>query len=315
MENLNLTLANDTKIFQCYDVVTDGVNGPTMVDKIILMCIYGITACFITILNAYMFNILRKKDRKRANVQFMILTISDLTNGAISMPIVMLKFIDFGDSVNCKIRAFVQFAYLFPLIYSWLITVGISIDRLVVVLMPRLHEDIVGRLNLLYRVVCLLFCLGGSISTAYFYWEEGTKPISFSESNKRASAEFSAPQFSGEIVVVFAICVLQLVLIINVNRKANVIKESRQGANSYNRKVTNTVSLLILFTVISTIPRLVIHGLELFNRSMADKRSRAGYYVVHASVLSIHLNSLFSAVILLLRTSTFKSANAMKLSK
>lgn len=310
-DNLNATLPNDTTIFACFEGVTDAVNGPKKMDKIILMFLYGITACFITVLNAYMFNILRKKDRKRANMQFMILTFSDMMNGMISLPIVMLKFVNFGESLNCKIRVLVQFAYLFPVTYSWLITVGIFFDRLIMISIPIFREVLMNRINLLYRILSLILCFLISIKSTHSAWKESEVQYTFTEASNKKSNASSAFQLYGEICVIILVCVLQLVLAVKVNRKEREIEQNR-GANSYNRRVTNTIILLMLFTVLSTIPRIIIFSLEIHKNALADNRMRSGYYWVNIGVLGVHFNSLFSAVILIQRTSTFKVAKINK---
>lgn len=305
---LNTTLNNNTRIFLCYEVVIHVSDGPKKVDRIILMSLFFLTAIFIIILNAYMFNFLRRKDRKRANIQFMILTFSDLINGMISLPIVTLKFINFGVNVNCKLRAFVQFAYLFPLTYSWLITVGICIDRLIVISISQTSEVLMDRLNLLYRVCCLLFCLFASIKTAYILWQDSSKAMTFEESSKRTVDESGMYQLIGEVSVVLVICILQLILVYNVNRKARAMNQHRQGATSYDKKVTKTVNLLIFFTILTTTPRLIIYGMQFYYPLIVDKRMRSGYYLIHFGVLSVHFNSLFSAIVLITRTNMFKDS-------
>ncbi|XP_057295673.1 uncharacterized protein LOC130624121 [Hydractinia symbiolongicarpus] len=305
-EKLNSTLANDTRIFLCYEVVTDAINGPKMLDRIILISLYGVTTCLIVVLNAYVYSRFKKEEKTRINVQFVVLTVSNLLNGMLSLPIVMLKFINFGDNFNCKIRVAVQFCYLFPMIYSWFITVGISIDRLVVLTISRLSGDLINRLNILYRVICFIFCLIISMGAAHQYWLVSSNAMTFKEADVGNPMQVGLSQIIIEACVVFLPCIIQMMLVGIVNRKESVMLEGGENVNSHNRKIINTISLLILFNVLTTVPRMITQAMQTYHPVIMDTRKRSGYYWINIGVLCLHFNSLFSALILLRRTSTFK---------
>ena len=125
-------------------------------DIFLLAIFYYIIGVVTVIANGLLlYKLLEKKQKRRTDKLFIILSLSDICVGLVSVPVTSLPFFITDFEILCKLSPSLIFFSYFPYIFSWTMVIIISVDRVFMVTRSRIYQKLVT-MNVLYFVIAFL---------------------------------------------------------------------------------------------------------------------------------------------------------------
>ena len=122
----------------------------------LLAVFYYITGVVTVIANGLLlYRLLVKKQKRRTDKLLIILSLSDICVGLVSVPATSLPFFITDFEILCKLSPSLIFFLYFPYIFSWTMVIIISVDRVLMVTRSRIYQKLVT-MNVLYFVIAFL---------------------------------------------------------------------------------------------------------------------------------------------------------------
>ncbi|XP_057293375.1 uncharacterized protein LOC130621998 isoform X2 [Hydractinia symbiolongicarpus] len=146
-----------------------GIADVSNTEKWVLFGAYVLVSMLIVFLNAVLITKLLKRKRAKSDNLFLILSISDFFVGAVSLPVQSIEFV-VEPQVNCLIHPLIEFFTFFLFSFSWVLTVLISMDRYVAILVPRVHR-FCKKTNFTYKLLIFVF-LACTVYGAVISWKK-----------------------------------------------------------------------------------------------------------------------------------------------
>ena len=136
-------------------------------DTVVLQVAYGTFSVLIILVNLKVIKVLLQQKQTRANKLFIILSISDIVVGFVTLPLTLLMFTDINEYVYCKIFPVTLFFIYAPINFSWTTTIVIAIDRFCMITKSTLHETFISD-KILYFILVNNFFVANGFSTMEF---------------------------------------------------------------------------------------------------------------------------------------------------
>ncbi|XP_057312433.1 CX3C chemokine receptor 1-like [Hydractinia symbiolongicarpus] len=292
--------SSDVSPCRSYMVLILGVSNVGIIEKGVFFSAYTLVSVLTFVLNAVVIKTLLKRKRAKSDNLFLILSISDFLVGAVALPVLSLEFI-VNDKLNCLIQPWIATFSIFPFSFSWVLTILISIDRYVAILLPRIHR-LCKETNFTYKCVILVFFFVVSFATAYG-WKKKEEMSLLSNPETHVNI-FTIAIPLMELVFLIFTSFLHLHLYISVRRKTRKMDASRHTNSNSQRKLTITITLMFFCAVILNIPLFVFSFYELFT-SRSTWKPVVMYRGRKWTMLITFTNSFCNSIILM-RSSSFK---------
>ena len=221
------------------------------IDLTVLQVAFIITALLILASNDMLLRkLLLKEKKKRPGKLFIILCISDMGVGTITVPLISLLTFSLNEDIICSpYKTIIFFAY-YPFVFSWTMVIIIAIDRCLMITKYGTYGKYVT-LKVLYCFIAFIFVIYACIFGAVI--PEGELAANSSEINP-----FHIIQIILELLFMFAIAALYSYLLCYVRRKAKKFANNRSihVQRSYGDKLTKSIFLIYLCLIFFTLPQV-----------------------------------------------------------
>ncbi|XP_057316808.1 uncharacterized protein LOC130657828 [Hydractinia symbiolongicarpus] len=276
-------------------------------EKHLFRICFPLLAVFIVIFNFYVVAILlKKKHRHRIDNEFLVLSISDLLVGLISVPFYSLHFYDISQVILCTLYPIMTSVTIFPFAFSWSMTVVISCERYFVIIWPAFHRRYIKNAYAYPFLFVLLFtttCMGVFLGWTVYKEVNSTVIYMGIYKEDRWPTPFEFVQIILEIMIFLVVLTLNLKMYLYVKILSKRMNSSRQYSERTSRRLTITVIHIFFCLSFCNIPQLVTIILEWFG---IVKASSALYHLRSWSMLTLYSNSFLNSIILM-RSSKFRS--------
>ena len=266
------------------------------IDQVFLLVGYGLSGLTIISINFVLIRALLKQPRTRATVLLLILSISDVAVGFISIPFVMLRFAYLSKNMYCALLPFTTFFRYFPATFSVGVTSLISIDRCLMVTKSIFHTKYVTTGVITHKLMeAFVLSFGWSFANT----------ITFSlDKNSKVIRKFFLCQIVVEVVVVIVTCGLNLHLYCFVKRTSQKMATSRHKGTteSYSSRLTKTISYIFFCMIFFTGTQVLMRAMKrMLNINVILQRNLSMW-----GVLLMYSNSYVNAIIVLTRSSNLR---------
>ena len=257
-------------------------------DLFLLAVFYYIIAVVTVIANGLLlYKLLEKKQKRRTDKLFIILSLSDICVGLVAVPVRSLPFFITDFEILCKLSPSLIFFTYFPYTFSWTMVIIISVDRVLMVTRCRMYQKFVTMnvLSLLIAFLLLKDILYVIFMSLYL------DPLEFSNKLLQFTVLFIESFF------IFSTIVSYLYLLYFVKSKSKKIRPFRHTLNQYEKRLTVKVIVIFICLVIFTMPQFigVIFTFYFDVKSPTNKRN-----IVYWNAIILYTNSSVNAVILLI---------------
>ena len=263
-------------------------------DKLLLFILYGISAIITVAVNILLIRTLLNGRKSMQNNLFVILCISDVCVGSITLPLTMVLFTKINENIYCILYPIIIFFFWVPTTFSWNMTIIIAIDRYLIITKPALHSKYMTS-----KVLCFSIFISFLSSVLFAFWYIFTKKTSghLAENNNCVTV-FESMELC-EILIVTA---LYTHLVMFVHKEAKKMADSRHVNNKrkhFSVRMAKTIALILLCLALCNVSQLIgtMYVKHSGNRNAVVVRS-----VTFSAHLIVSLNSFFNAVILMTRS-------------
>ena len=255
----------------CYNCSTMGFNNTTAgggvsrsfqtvwtLENIFYHAIAAFTVLAIIVTNSLAVKCIRSKVvLTRANLLFLILTISDMGVGIFSIPIILLHL----NTRKIPLQLFRLFLE-FPYTFSWYMTILIALDRCLIVTRQKRYQSIVTR-KILVRLICSIFIIDFVVSVVVSIKGYDTLLVAI----------------PCQLFLIFTTCCSYIHLAKYVHKNATRMKYcSRTYKLRHMKKLTRTIFLIFMFQIVFTLPMFV--GLIVLKAGHTTVRKAAAWLVL-----------------------------------
>ena len=266
------------------------------IDLTILQIAFIMTALLILASNGMLLRkLLPKKKKTRPDKLFIILAISDIGVGAITVPLISLFAFSLNEDIICSLYKTIAFFAYYPFVFSWTMVIIIAIDRCLMVTKSDTYGKYVT-IKVLYGFIGFIFVIYTCIFGAVI--PEGELAV-----NSSKVSPIHIIQIVLELLFMFTIAALYSYLLCYVRRKAKKFANNRSihGQLSYGDKLTKSIFLIYLCLIIFTLPQIA--GLLSW---LLDPTAMPSETTVRNKscwlLLALYSNSYANAMILLYRS-------------
>ena len=207
------------------------------VENIFFHTIAALTVLAIIFTNSLAIKCIRSKMvLTRANLLFLILTISDMGVGIFSIPTILLHL----NTRKIPLQLF-RLLLEFPYTFSWYMTILIALDRCLIVTRHKKYQSIITR-KILVRLICFIFITDFVVSVVVSIKGYDTLLLAI----------------PCQIFLIFTTCCSYLYLAKYVHKNATKMKYcSRTYKLRHMKKLTRTIFLIFMFQIVFTLPMFV----------------------------------------------------------
>ena len=205
-------------------------------------------------------NIYDKTNRTRADSMFILLSISDIGVGVLSMTALGVSYGHFGKLLyfyyyhfSIVPLAITDFCYNFPYTFSSILTTVIAIDRLFFITWQTSYKHIITEMRL-KRIVALLFVIsiGAGCVSVYYNLPDRCCDI----------VHIIRWIWTGIMIVSLTAVIFAYMRIIIFVRKGSKTMLVYEHSNSKsNRRLSTTIFLILICQVICLVPYIILHFL------------------------------------------------------
>ena len=260
---------------------------------------YIITFGMIILTNSVViWRISRKKNKSRANIMFLFLSISDISVGLITIPIVAWGLLQVPLNPGCALpcELLIYFNY-FPYSYSWILTIVIALDRSLLVIKQIIYENLITKKCLIWISLALLIgviLINIALLKVSLYVRSITK-------------------VGIEITFILITLASYLYLINFVRKSSRSIQDSIHNKSNYGKEVTKTVAYIFLCQMLLTLPQFAYFFILMpFALTSKLVSSFSAQLIYHAVLILRYTNSYTNALILLVRQRKTKPSIEIK---
>ena len=267
------------------------------IDQVFLLIGYGLSGLIVVSINFVLIRVLLKQPRTRATVLLLILSISDVGVGVVSIPFVMLRFAYLSKNMYCALLPFTTFFLYFPATFSALVTTIISIDRCLMVTKSIFHTKYVttGVITVKLIVVFIISFGWSFVNTITFSLDKNSKAVWI----------LMYYQAVVQVVVVIFTFGLNLHLYCFVKRTSRKMAASRHecATESYSSRLTKTIAYIFFCMIFFTGTQVLMNTIKnMLNINAIFQRNLSMW-----GLLLIYTNSYVNAIIVLTRSSNLRT--------
>ena len=262
------------------------------VDIILLKVGYGLLALLTFIANIVVIKKLVMQKRKtRTTKLFIVLSASDVVVASVTIPMAMLLFYTcIPEDHYCKLVPVIIYFIFAPFKFSWMVTIIIAIDRVLIITRRRIHSKYITN-KFICVILAVSFCLANCLSIWNLFTVKYSQKIL--ENNP-----FNITLSVLEICLISIMMALYIYLLSYVRKKSKIMKRNRVTNQSYASRTTVT-TVLVLFTLfICNITYLC--GITYVIWSKTDEHI-VTRNAIFWPMLALYMNSFLNAVIMLFR--------------
>ena len=242
--------------------------------------------CFIAILftNALLLRCLCALRKKvRVTNLFIIQSITDISVGLFSLPLVAWEVFKIPRTVGCSVpcEILIVFHY-FPYIFSWMLTIVIAIDRWLVVTKGLKYKITITTRKLL-KILMVLFLFTAGLSVLQFAFTLNVRTIM---------------KVVIEITLILVTIASYLHLLHFVRKKSK--RERPYGGINFSSRLTKTIVWIFFCQVFLTAPQLVYFFVLIPYGSLTNLTSRMKAKLLFRWMLVLRYSNCFTNALLLL---------------
>ncbi|XP_057290497.1 uncharacterized protein LOC130613188 [Hydractinia symbiolongicarpus] len=309
MSNFTTNTTNATNGYIC--LKTGGKSSPEV--RYIVVGASIVVMLLIISSNSILIRALRSGKCTRTDKYFLVLSVSDLCVGLFAVPSVLLLYVGFTEETLCAIFPFVAFFLVSPYLFSWVMTIIISIDRCVLVTHPNFHSGFCKPVLKYFIPFCLLGTVGVGISFFLhdFYEENILLKMSDARNYRYKLLITQVLTTGGGLLLTIAVGATQIYLMLRVRSNMAKMDGNRHANVDYNRRITDTIAMMFFSAALCNIFYMVIFTLTHF----MSKDFETTYFMIrlsNAASIVLYSNSFFNSIILLTRSSKLKKQTIAK---
>ena len=267
-------------------------------DTGVLQVAYGTFSVLIIMVNLKVIKVLLQQKQTRANKLFIILSISDIVVGFVTLPLTLLMFTDINEYVYCKMFPVTLFFIYVPINFSWTTTIVIIIDRFCMITKSTLHEKFISD-KILYFILVNNFFVANGLAL----WNLLT--VKFPKTIMEINA-FNITLTLMEFVFIIITSILYLHLVFYVRKKSKLLQlyqnNIQKKSINYSRRTTTTAVYVFVCLVFCNVTQL--SGM-MYTIVSKDTNNIMIRNFLFWPLLALYPNSLFNALILMCRSRHF----------
>ena len=222
----------------------------------------AIMAILITITSSLVIKrIYGKMVKSRADLMFIVLSMSDIGVATISMPALGVlgplweNLLDSFYNGSTLPFAMTVICFDFPYTFSYLVTTVIAVDRFFIVTKQKKYENFITIKRLKY-IVILILNIAFVICLITYY----IIPINYGNVTSITRKSYLIVNIISMIIVLFA----YLYILFFVHRQSNAMKSSTHNSTQYSRRLTKKILCIFICQTICILPYLVMYIIDEF---------------------------------------------------
>ena len=242
--------------------------------------------CFVAILftnTSLLWCLCSQRRKVRATNLFIIQSITDISVGLFSLPLVAWEVFKIPRTVGCSVpcELLIIFHY-FPHIFSWMLTIVIAIDRWLVVTKGSKYKNVVTTRTLL-KILMVLFFFTAGLSVLQLAFTLNVLTIM---------------KVVIEITLILVTVALYLHLLHFVGKRTKRVKP-HSGIN-FSKRLTKTIAWIFFCQVFLTAPQLVYFFILVPYGTVENLTSRLKAKLIFRWMLVLRYSNCFTNALLLL---------------
>ena len=196
---------------------------------------------------------------------FVVLSISDIGVGAISMPalgVLSSLWNNLLDSFNNDTLlpfAMTVICYDFPYTFFYLTTTTIAVDRFFIVTKQKKYENFITIKRLVYIVILLLLLAFLNCFVLCY-----VTPLNYGNVKSTMRKTYLIVNIISMLIILSAYCYI----LFFVWRQSNAMKTCRHSHAKYNKRITKAILYIFICQIICTLPCLIMHIVDEFGGSV-----------------------------------------------
>ncbi|XP_057298314.1 histamine H2 receptor-like [Hydractinia symbiolongicarpus] len=246
---------------------------------------------------------LANQKRSRTNIMFIILGVSDLLVGLVTLPLKSSDSFMNQFLIKKEMIRTMAFFDIGPLAFSWGMTIIISAERCVVVTHQRLHERF-GKV-FFNNLIVLAFLTALSLSLYKMSLGYGLLNRDIDCDRLKEIPIWYTMQTVIEFVLSSTAGSLQLYLLYHIKKKFRALGNHRHSVSDHGGRVTKSIRLLFVCLVGCYVPHTVTYTMRQF-KLIHFTSGVHDFYFDRIPIYFVYLNSLLNSLILLSRSTNIK---------
>ena len=281
------------------NVTANPYSGDSITSLVVFEVATALSAIMIIITSGLVLrHIYGKFRRSRADLLFIILSISDIGVGSLSQTILGISRICIYKDF-CKIGDYTVFFVFFPYIYSFIVTTIVAIDRLFFVTKQHSYTDLITK----RRLACIL-AFFFAISIGHCTW------ITYESLAGRQVLVPLIVYYVFDLALSIMIIGAYIFILCFAYRRSKTVSDCKSNGNRDFKRLTKTIMFIFVSQVIFNFPhQFFVLGPVLTILEQVKRRD-----ILLWAFMLRNNSSLFNGVILLLRERR-KKKNKMKIEK
>ena len=222
----------------------------------------AIMAILITITSSLVIKrICRKMVKSRADLMFMVLSMSDVGVAAISMPALGVlgplgeNLLDSFNNGSTLPFTLTVICFDFPYTFSYLVTTVIAVDRYFLVTKQKRYENFITIKRLKYIVILILNITFVICLITYYII-----PINYGNVTSITRKSYLIVNIISMIIILFA----YLYILFFVRRQSNTMKSSTHNSTQYSRRLTKKILCIFICQTVCILPYLLMYIIDEF---------------------------------------------------
>ena len=222
----------------------------------------ALMAVLITVTSSIVIKrIYKKLVKSRADLMFIILSISDIGVAVISMPALGVlsplweKLLDSFNIGSPLPFAMIVICYDFPYTFSYLVTTVIAVDRFFIVTKQKKYETFITIKRLKYLVILVLIMAFVNCLVTYYI-----VPVNYGNVTSIMRKSYLIVNIISMVIILFA----YLYILFFVRRQSNAMKSSTHNSTQYSRRLTKKILCIFICQTVCILPYLVMHMIDEF---------------------------------------------------
>ena len=199
--------------------------------------------------------------KSRADLMFIVLSMSDIGVAAISMPALGVlgplweNLLDCFNNGSTLPFTMTVICYDFPYTFSYLVTTVIAVDRFFIVTKQKEYENFITIKRLKYIVILVLNIVFVICLVTYYII-----PINYGNVTSITRKSYLIVNIVSMIIILFA----YLYILFFVRRQSNAMKSCTHNSTQYSRRLTKKILCIFICQIICIFPYLVMHMIDEF---------------------------------------------------
>ena len=222
----------------------------------------GIMSVLITVTSSLVIKHIHEKTKKsRADLMFIVLSISDIGVAVISMPALGIlgplweNLLDSFYNSSPLPFALTVICYDFPYTFSYLVTPIIALDRFFIITQQKKYENFITMKRLICIVILVLIIAFANCIVTYY-----VIPVNFGN----VTAIMRKSYLIVNVVSMVVILTAYLYILYFVHRQSLAMKTCKYSNTKSNKKLTLKILYIFICQIFCILPYLLMHMIDEF---------------------------------------------------